>query len=89
MMHTIRLLQMAFEIATTGNIKVKRDNRDELLAIKSGNYEYDELLMMADQLMEHTQKAFAHSTLPDYPNHSAAIATLNHIRSVLYASAIE
>jgi hypothetical protein len=44
MMHTIRLLQVAEEIFTTGQLNVRRQNREELLYIKAGNADYDDLL---------------------------------------------
>lgn len=86
MMHTIRLLQMAVEIAETGNIKVRRDNRQQLLAIKSGSYDYDALLAMAETLSQQAQAAFADSSLPEYPNQAAAIAALTAVRTALYTS---
>lgn len=86
MMHTIRLLQMAVEIAEIGQVKVRRDNREALLAIKSGSHDYDELLALAEQLGQRAQTAFANSTLPQYPNHGAAIAALTAVRTALYTS---
>ncbi len=41
MMHTMRLLRMAKEIATEGKINVLRSDREYLLAIKNGQFEYD------------------------------------------------
>jgi len=52
MMHTFRLLQMAIEIANEKKINVRRPDRDFLLDIKSGKYEYDELLEMAKEKNE-------------------------------------
>lgn len=84
MMHTIRLLQTAYDIATTGDIIVTRANRDELLAIKSGALTYDELITMAHKISTKTDLAFAKSNLPDTPNHMQAIKALIDIRQTLY-----
>ncbi|TWV81625.1 DNA polymerase beta superfamily protein [Moraxella sp. VT-16-12] len=85
-MHTFRLLYTALDIARTGKVIAKRDNRDELLAIKSGQFDYDELLIKADELMADVQMAFTKSQLPDTPNTTAIINTLINVRDELYAS---
>lgn len=85
MMHTIRLLQMALEIGRDGAINVARANRDELLAIKVGQYDYSALLAWADQLSGDIRNAFAASALPETPNRLAALAGLCHLREQLYA----
>ncbi len=68
MMHVFRLLQMAIEIGRDKKVNVKREDRDFLLAIKKGNYSYDELLQMAHQKQEEMEEAFALSTLPEEPD---------------------
>jgi hypothetical protein len=50
MMHVFRLLLMAKEIAIEGQINVYRQDREFLLSIKEGKYEYDELLAKAETL---------------------------------------
>lgn len=68
MMHVFRLLEMACEIGTENKINVKRPNREFLLEIKSGKFEYEELLKMAEKLQLKMDKAFENSNLPDTPN---------------------
>lgn len=68
MMHTFRLLEMAIEIAKEGEINVFRKDRDFLLKIKSGHFEYEDLLKMAAQKQTELEIAFEHSTLPESPN---------------------
>jgi uncharacterized protein len=68
MMHVFRLLEMAIEIGKERKINVKRPNRDFLLEIKSGSFEYEELLKMADKKQEEMELAFENSTLPDVPD---------------------
>lgn len=84
MMHTIRLLQVAEEILRDGTIRVKRGNREELLDIKAGKYDYDDLLRMADGLMEQIQIAYEHSSLPELPDSATIENTLIGIRDELY-----
>lgn len=83
-MHTFRLLYTALDIANTGQVVVKRDNRDELLAIKSGQFDYDELLQKADKLINEVEMAFNNSKLPEIPEQYPIIKTLIDIRESLY-----
>ena len=71
MMHVFRLLEMACEIGKTGQVNVRRPNRDFLLNIKSGKYEYEELLEMAELRRAEMEHAFERSTLPDKPDFAA------------------
>ncbi len=68
MMHVFRLLLMAKEIATEGTINVVRQDRDFLLGIKKGLYEYEMLVNMAVELKNELPSVFASSGLPEKPN---------------------
>ena len=68
MMHTFRLLNMAIEIAEQKKINVRRNDREFLLKIKSGEFEYDELLNMAKEKQIKMESAFENSDLPKNPN---------------------
>lgn len=68
MMHTFRLLEMAIEIGTSAEINVQRPNRDFLLDIKNGKYEYEDLLEMAKELQNEMDTVFNNSDLPEMPN---------------------
>lgn len=68
MMHVFRLLEMACEIGSQHQINVKRPNRDFLLEIKSGKYEYEELLAMAEEQQQKMEQAFENSTLRTLPD---------------------
>ena len=85
MMHTIRLLQTALDIAKTGQVIVKRPNRDELLAIKAGQSDYETLVKMADDLTFEISQAFAQSSLSDEPKREKVLAQLVKIRQYLYS----
>lgn len=84
MMHTIRLLQTAEQILSTGKLDIRVPNRDELLDIKAGNKEYDDLLEMADNLIASIENHYETSTLPEKPNEVKEIQTLIKIREELY-----
>lgn len=84
MMHTIRLLQTAAQILTTGTLNIRVANREELLDIKAGNKEYDDLLEMADNLIASIENHYETSTLPEKPDEAKAIQTLISIREELY-----
>lgn len=47
---------------------MKRPNRDFLLDIKAGKFEYKELLKMADLKQTEMKSAFENSSLPDRPD---------------------
>ena len=68
MMHVFRLLKMAEEIATEGEIKVYRNDRAYLLSIKAGEFEYDELVEKAEKMKEALPALFANSNLPAEPD---------------------
>lgn len=68
LMHTIRLLEMAGEIARDGTLRVRRPNRDDLLQVRAGDLSYDTLVHRAEELHAGLESAFADSPLPDRPD---------------------
>jgi predicted nucleotidyltransferase len=84
MMHTIRLLQVAEEIGREGKLNVTRSNREELLAIKKGAYSYEQLLSMADELMQRIEIAYESSNLPSAPDKRNIERLLVDMRIQLY-----
>ncbi|MDR6967482.1 hypothetical protein J2X31_001493 [Flavobacterium arsenatis] len=84
MMHTIRLLQTAEQILSTRTLNIRVSNREELLAIKAGEMEYDALLEMADNLIASIENHYTTSVLPDRPDEEKAISNLIAIREILY-----
>lgn len=84
MMHTIQLLQTAEQILSTGKLNIRVSNRDELLAIKAGNKEYDDLLEMADTLIASIENGYQTSILPEKPDEEKVLQTLIKIREQLY-----
>lgn len=84
MMHTIRLLQVAEEIGREGKLEVKRPNRAELLDIKNGKYEYDELVEMAEDLMAKIKYTYNNSGIRESPDNERIAQTLVELRTELY-----
>jgi len=84
MLHVFRLLHTALEIATTGHLQVRRPDRDFLLQIRRGEFEYDELVNKAEILVTQVEAAFAVSSLPEEPNRAAVEEVLIQIRRDFY-----
>lgn len=74
-MHTMRLLICAKEIATTGIPKVRfeGEERQYLMDIRNGKYSYDEILGKATSLMNELDGVFEKSNLP----HSSDFNAIN------------
>ena len=72
MMHVYRLLNMCNEIATNGEINVRRPGKEilELLEIRKGRRDYDELLSSAEALMKEVDENFEKSDLRNKPDMS-------------------
>lgn len=68
MMHVFRLLKMAEEIATEGIVNVWRTDRDFLLDIKAGKFEYDDLVTRAEKIHNDLPALFANANLPIAPD---------------------
>ena len=85
MMHVFRLLLMAKEIATEGKINVKRNDRQFLLSIKEGKFEYDELVTKAEIMKNELTHLYQQSNLPGEPNTEKIDHLLIKMREVYYA----
>ncbi len=84
MMHTFRLLTMADEIAREGEVFVKRSDRDFLLKIRSGEFEYNHLLEMAEEKISSMEKAYESSQLPERTNKEELEDALVNFRKEIY-----
>lgn len=84
MMHTFRLLSMAEEIARYQQVVVKRNDRDFLLKIRNGEFEFDDLMRMVEDKMEHIKMAYKKSALPDRPDIHITEYILIQIRENFY-----
>lgn len=70
-MHLVRLLRMCREILTTGEVRVKRDDREELLAIRGGAWSYDQLIAWAEREDAELETLYETSPLPKAPPRDA------------------
>ena len=64
LMHCHRLLDMSLEILEGKGINVRRPNREELLSIRRGERDYDEIVNEAETKMELMDNLFKESKLP-------------------------
>lgn len=84
MMHTFRLLDMAIEILEQGKIIVYRPNREELLNIRQGVFEYDDLVQKAEEKIQYIEKAYENSVLPEEPIKEKIEKLLINVRKEYY-----
>lgn len=84
MMHVFRLLLMAKEIATEKKVNVYRKDREFLMDIKQGKFEYDELASKAEKLKNELPFLYEQSDLPNAPDLDSVNALLVQIRKELY-----
>lgn len=82
--HCFRLLEMAKEIAEGKGIIVRRPNRDLLLAIRKGAYDYDELLARINNLENEMDLAYEKTFLPDSIDKEFAEKLIVRIRKIFY-----
>jgi hypothetical protein len=83
-MHVFRLLSMAEDIAKKGVIDLRGGDRDFLLEVRAGKFEYDFLMNLAWEKAEALQERFVASTLPDEPNGPQIERLLVELRSQHY-----
>jgi predicted nucleotidyltransferase len=78
-MHLIRLMRMGLETLQTGELRVRRDDAEQLSAIRDGALSFDELLAMAGDLQRGMEAAAAATQLPpdvDYERVDALLVEL-------------
>lgn len=84
MMHVFRLLLMAKEIATEGMVNVRRKDRDFLLAVKAGQFEYDDLVKQAEDVKDELDKLYEASPLQEQPDMKTVNNLLVEMRNEYY-----
>jgi uncharacterized protein len=70
-MHCIRLLRSGLEILRTGEVIVDRriaGDVEDLRAIINGEYSYEQVMKMAEDLVAQMESVYQESTLPDKPD---------------------
>lgn len=84
MMHTFRLLHMAKEIALEKKINVFRKDRELLLDIKQGKFEYEDLVNKAENLKKELPELYKNSGLPEAPDELKINELLIKLRKEFY-----
>ena len=85
MMHCHRLLDMAIEIGEGKGIIVRRPNREQLLAIRRGDYDYEQLLQEAEAKIKHMDELYETADLPESVDSQMVNNLLIEIRRDYYA----
>lgn len=80
MLHCRRLLDMAMEIATFGEIRVRRPNAKELIAIRRGEVDLETILSKAEEDIQRMDEMFASSSLPEDVDREKSILLLGNVR---------
>jgi len=78
-MHLVRLMRMAIEILSTGQVIVKRPDAQDLLAIRAGAWTFDDLMAWAQRMEKLLEGVYATSQLPhsaDYNRLSGLCASV-------------
>lgn len=86
LMHTFRLLNMAKEIAVDGELNVRRADREYLLDIKNGKFEYDDLVLEAENLKNELEELFSKSKLIEKPDLEKVNQLVYELRNEFYFS---
>ena len=84
MMHVFRLLLTAKEIAMEGKLNVWRKDREFLLDIKQGKYEYDDLVTQAEVLKSELSSLYAGADLKNEPDMEEVNKLLIEMRKMYY-----
>ncbi|HTJ53682.1 MAG TPA: nucleotidyltransferase domain-containing protein [Cyclobacteriaceae bacterium] len=84
MMHVFRLLNMAEEIARYKEVNVRRSERDYLLKIRAGEFQYQDLVDQAEEKIQVIDELFKKSDLPEAPDKIWADKLLIETRERFY-----
>lgn len=80
MMHCLRMLDMAIEIAEGKGVNLIRPNRDWLLSVRKGIVKYDEIINLIEEKKNKMDEAFLKSTLPQDVDYEMAHNIILQIR---------
>jgi hypothetical protein len=84
MLHCIRLIQMSNEIAEGKGIVVRRSNAQELIDIRKGKVDLDNIIKLAEQGIADMDKKFQESNLPESVDKEMVNQLLIKIRKIVY-----
>lgn len=77
--HLIRILRQGIDFMQTGELEVYRSDAEELLAIKRGEFSYEEIKCLAEELDNTLRSAGDDSPLPETPDWDAINALATHM----------
>jgi len=80
LMHCLRMLDMAIEVAQGKGINLVRPNREWLLSVRRGEVDYDEIITLIEQKRKQMDDAFEVSTLPSHVNDKFITSILLEMR---------
>lgn len=85
-MHLVRLLRMAKEILSTGEVLVKRPDAQELLDIRGGSLAYEEILAYSESMDKEIREVWYKTTkLPKKPNIKRAAEILMNVQDSMWS----
>ncbi len=80
--HLVRLMRMCEEILTTGEVLVKRPDREEILGIKMGSMTYEQIITYADEQDKKLAELYKTTKLRKYPDRAfldkLCVSIVNH-----------
>lgn len=79
-MHLIRLLRMGREILSGEGVIVKRPDRDELLAIRNGEWSFEQVVSYSDEIIAQMDMLYEKARLP----HSPDLRAINELMLGIY-----
>lgn len=88
-MHCVRLIDCALEIAQTGNLTVFRPNREELLNIRKGNCNLNDIIKQSEDKIALMDELFSKSNLPDNVDMEFKHNLILEVRNEYYKSLFE
>lgn len=81
MMHCLRMLDMAIEIANTGDVNLVRPDREWLLSVRKGKVSYEEIMDLIESKKDRMDEAFKNSDLPENVDSNLVHETILKIRN--------
>jgi len=67
--HLVRLMRMGLEILNEHKVVVKRPDREEILAIKNGEWSYEQVIQFSKDMQTKLDEAYKTTTLPKSVNY--------------------
>lgn len=80
LMHCLRMLDMAIEVAQGKGVNLVRPDREWLLSVRRGEASYDEIIELIEQKRIQMDEAFEKSSLPSHVNYKFVHDLLLEIR---------